>query len=60
MKNGSYKPSYVSQLLKEKALESFTEEEEHVIKWSAASLYGGGADTVGTLYSNILFRTNSQ
>lgn len=36
-------PSYTSELL-EKGVKS--EEEEFVIKWSAASMYSGGADTV--------------
>ncbi|RHZ72745.1 hypothetical protein CDV55_102908 [Aspergillus turcosus] len=45
MKNRDYKPSHLSHLLEERSPESFTEEEEHVIKWSAASLYTGGADT---------------
>ncbi|RHZ47488.1 cytochrome P450 [Aspergillus thermomutatus] len=45
MSNGAYKPSYVSHLMEERSPETFTEEEEHVVKWSAASLYAGGADT---------------
>ncbi|KKA21750.1 Cytochrome P450 oxidoreductase OrdA-like protein [Rasamsonia emersonii CBS 393.64] len=42
MKQGINEPSYVSQLLEQGNLD---EEEEFVIKWSSASLYGGAADT---------------
>ena len=41
---GTAKPSYVQALL-EKGVENMTEEEQFVAKWSAASLYTGGADT---------------
>ena len=37
--------SYTSELLSQGQL---SEEEEFVVKWTAASLYSGGADTVGT------------
>ncbi|EGN99071.1 hypothetical protein SERLA73DRAFT_181862 [Serpula lacrymans var. lacrymans S7.3] len=44
--------SFVSNLLEESNL---TAHEEHVIKWSAASLYSGGADTtVSAIYSFFL------
>jgi hypothetical protein len=39
------KPSYVSKLLAQND-GNLSAEEEHMLKWSAASLYGGGADTV--------------
>lgn len=39
-------PSFVSSLY-EKAGDKITDEEEAIIKWSAASLYAAGADTVG-------------
>ncbi|KAL1962244.1 hypothetical protein VTN77DRAFT_9900 [Rasamsonia byssochlamydoides] len=42
MANGRYEPSYVSQLLEQGDLDP---EEEFVVKWSAMSLYTGGADT---------------
>lgn len=45
MAENRYQPSYVSELF-EKSGEEMTAEEEHVMKWSAASLYSGGADTV--------------
>lgn len=38
-------PSFLSQLLGDAQCESGSDEES-VIKWSAASLYAGGADTV--------------
>ncbi|KAL2814360.1 cytochrome P450 [Aspergillus cavernicola] len=50
MKQGSYADSYLSNLLEESNGRSLTAEEEQVIKWSAGSLYTGGADTtVSTL-----------
>lgn len=45
MKQGINEPSYVSQLLEQGNLD---DEQEHVIKWSASSLYGGAADTMGS------------
>ncbi|RYO97634.1 hypothetical protein DL764_007271 [Monosporascus ibericus] len=44
MEAGKYEPSYVSALY-EKAGDKMTAEDEYVTKWSAASLYTGGADT---------------
>lgn len=44
--HGKQKPSYTSKLLEEGKL---TTEEESVVKWSAFSLYTGGADTVRQL-----------
>ncbi|KAF9893353.1 hypothetical protein FE257_011785 [Aspergillus nanangensis] len=44
MSHGSYPPSYLSRLLGE-GDGKFTPEEDLVIKWSAGSLYTGGADT---------------
>lgn len=44
--------SYSSDLLKDRTL---TTEEEHVVKWSAHSLFSGGADTtVSAIYSFFL------
>ena len=43
---GTNQPSYVSKLLEKGNL---SPEEEFVVKWSALSLYGGGADTVSIL-----------
>jgi hypothetical protein len=38
-----YRPSYLSKLLKDGNIST---EEDFVAKWTAASLYAGGADTV--------------
>jgi hypothetical protein len=43
MAAGTAEPSFTSRLLEEKDV---LDAEEHDIKWSAASLYSGGADTV--------------
>lgn len=43
---GRYEPSYLSNLFKTTGCPSPGSEEEFVAKWSAASLYTGGADTV--------------
>lgn len=43
--NGRFVPSFLSNLLESNPVEPGTEEEE-IIKWSAGSLYAGGADTV--------------
>ncbi|EGO01616.1 hypothetical protein SERLA73DRAFT_166166 [Serpula lacrymans var. lacrymans S7.3] len=52
MAAGIAPPSFTSNLLDAKSLSA---EEEHVIKWSAASLYSGGADTtVSAIYSLYL------
>ena len=40
MARKNYTPSFVSELLKSKS------DEEIVVKWTAATLYAGGADTV--------------
>lgn len=45
MKEQQFATSYVSALY-ERADGKMTAEEEHVLKYSAASLYTGGADTV--------------
>ncbi|KAF7586776.1 hypothetical protein BBP40_008346 [Aspergillus hancockii] len=44
MRRGSYPPSYLANLLEE-GDGTFTPEQELVNKWTAASLYTGGADT---------------
>ncbi|KAG2128053.1 cytochrome P450 [Suillus bovinus] len=47
--------SYISNLLKGRTLSA---EEDHMVKWSALSLYAGGADTtVSTIYSIFLAMT---
>lgn len=46
MKAGNFKPSYLSNLFKADGYPAAGTEEEIVAKWTAASLYTGGADTV--------------
>lgn len=48
MAQGTNKPSYVSKLLAQND-GNLSAEDEHAVKWSAVSLYGGGADTVSRL-----------
>lgn len=43
--NGRFVPSFLSNLLQNNPVEPGTEDED-IIKWSAGSLYAGGADTV--------------
>lgn len=45
MKRGDAETSYLSKLL-EKNDGNLSPEESFVAKWTSASLYGGGADTV--------------
>jgi hypothetical protein len=52
MAEGTNEPSYVSKI-HEKANSKLSPEEEFVAKWSAASLYSGGADTVSSVLFNI-------
>lgn len=47
MDAGSYAPSYLSNLFKAGGYPVAGSAEELVAKWTAASLYTGGADTVG-------------
>ncbi|KAG1723174.1 cytochrome P450, partial [Suillus paluster] len=55
MAAGIAQKSFTSNLLESRTLSA---EEEHLVKWSAASLYGGGADTtVSTIYSLFLAMT---
>ncbi|GLB39728.1 putative cytochrome p450 [Lyophyllum shimeji] len=55
MAAGTARPSFTSSLMEGK---SITAEEESDIKWSAASLYGGGTDTtVSAIYSFFLAMT---
>lgn len=46
MENGKFKPSYLSNIFKTCGYPPAGSEEELVAKWTAASLYTGGADTV--------------
>ncbi|KAK7692050.1 hypothetical protein QCA50_005455 [Cerrena zonata] len=55
MREGTALPSYTKNLLE---TETLTPEKEDNIKWSAASMYGGGADTtVSAIYSFFLAMT---
>lgn len=49
-----YQPSYLSNLFKTTGCPPPGSEEEFVAKWSAASLYAGGADTVRCLIPSFL------
>jgi hypothetical protein len=49
MKAGNFKSSYLSNLFKVEGYPTAGSEEEIVAKWTAASLYTGGADTVCNL-----------
>ncbi|KAI3326205.1 cytochrome P450 oxidoreductase OrdA-like protein [Xylariaceae sp. AK1471] len=54
---GDYENSYASDFYKNKG-ENLSSEDEHLLKWSALSLYGGGADTsVSTLACFFLAMT---
>ncbi|PPR03045.1 hypothetical protein CVT24_012433 [Panaeolus cyanescens] len=46
MATGEAEPSYMSRLLSEARDLELTAEQSYNIKWSAASMYGGGADTI--------------
>ncbi|CEJ61367.1 hypothetical protein PMG11_09902 [Penicillium brasilianum] len=45
MASGKYKPSYLSNIFETQGVPKPGSEEELIAKWSAASLYTGGADT---------------
>lgn len=45
MERTGFFPSFLSNLLQSNPVEHGTEE-ENIVKWSAGSLYAGGADTV--------------
>lgn len=49
--SGTAVSSYTTDLIAAKT--DMTPEEEHAIKWSAASLYGGGADTVRFFFAFV-------
>jgi hypothetical protein len=44
--------SFTSNLLEGRTLSA---EEDHIVKWSAASLYSGGADTVSPLFTYLKY-----
>jgi hypothetical protein len=45
MTQGKYQPSYLSKLLEHSNMKP-SPDEQYLAKWSSASLYGAGADTV--------------
>lgn len=47
MEEGRHLPSYLSNIFKTTGYPLHGSEDELVAKWTAASLYTGGADTVG-------------
>lgn len=47
MAAGKHEPSYLANLFKAEGYPVCGSEEEVVAKWTSASLYTGGADTVG-------------
>ncbi|RAL13437.1 cytochrome P450 [Aspergillus homomorphus CBS 101889] len=53
MQRGKHTPSYVSSLLEGRDLSTLTPEEEYIIKWTAGSLYTGGADTTVSVLSTF-------
>lgn len=46
MEAGEHKPSYLSKLFEASGYPQAGTEEEMVAKWTSASIYAGGADTV--------------
>ncbi|PYH83308.1 cytochrome P450 [Aspergillus uvarum CBS 121591] len=53
MQREKFTASYVSSLLEGRDLDTLTPEEEHIIKWTAGSLYTGGADTTVSVLSTF-------
>lgn len=59
MAEQSHATSYVSTLLEEgNSDRSMGQDEYDVVKWSAASIYTGGADTVSPVLSYYIFIPN--
>lgn len=46
IEDGKYEPSFLSDIFKSNGIPSPGSEEELVARWTTASLYGAGADTV--------------
>jgi len=53
IKSGTAAPSFTQELLESKEASAFSKEEEETIKWTAASLYSGGADTTVSAISTF-------
>lgn len=54
-KNTLVQPSFTSRLLEQKGGADASEEDIDLIKWSAASLFGGGTATTVSIMSTLLF-----
>ena len=53
IKAGTAAPSFTRDLLESKDASAFTVEEMETIKWTAATFYGGGADTTVSAISTF-------
>jgi hypothetical protein len=53
MEDGKYEPSFLSDLFKSNGIPSSGSEEELVARWTTASLYVAGADTVRYLSASV-------
>lgn len=49
MESGKHKPSYLSNIFSTQGVPEPGSEKETIAKWTAASLYTGGADTVSSV-----------
>ncbi|KAG8796352.1 hypothetical protein FRC12_000069 [Ceratobasidium sp. 428] len=54
-RNGVVRPSFTSQLLDQKGGLRASDEDVDLIKWSAASLFGGGTATTVSVLSTLVF-----
>ncbi|KAG9104396.1 hypothetical protein FRC07_009802 [Ceratobasidium sp. 392] len=54
-RNGIVKPSFTSQLLEQKGGVHASDKEVDLIKWSAASLFGGGTATTVSILATLIF-----
>ncbi|KAG8684429.1 hypothetical protein FRC09_015391, partial [Ceratobasidium sp. 395] len=54
-RNGVVRPSFTSQLLEQKGGLQASDEDVDLIKWSAASLFGGGTATTVSVLSTLIF-----
>lgn len=60
MESGKFEPSYLSNLFQAEGCPSAGTEEEIVAKWTSASLYTGGADTVWSPADTMEPLTNNE
>ncbi|CAE6436388.1 unnamed protein product [Rhizoctonia solani] len=54
-KNEAVQPSFTSRLLEQKGGANASEEDVDLIKWSAASLFGGGTATTVSILATLIF-----